>query len=82
MFFFNSDCGPVPFLDNGAFIMFSGSATTHGAMAETTCDTGHIPSALYIFCEEHGFWSSATCMLAGKYLLKINSVKVMRIIFG
>jgi len=46
--------------------------TSYGAMAETTCDTGHIPSEIVIFCEEHGFWSNATCILAGKYLLKLN----------
>ena len=66
------DCGPVPSLDNGAFILYNVSNTTYGAAAEVVCNTGHNASDANITCMEHGLWSNVTCEPVGK---KSYSVK-------
>ena len=61
----NADCGPVPPLDNGAFVLYNVSNTTHGARANVVCHTGHYSSDANITCLA-GIWSFADCDPVGK----------------
>ncbi|XP_060554931.1 sushi, von Willebrand factor type A, EGF and pentraxin domain-containing protein 1-like isoform X2 [Ruditapes philippinarum] len=57
------DCGIVPTISNGRYILEDEGVTTFGAMATVTCDEGYDPDNNTITCLGNGQWSSTLCTI-------------------
>jgi len=64
-----TDCGTLPTIDNGAYVLVDSSNTTYGAPASVHCNTGYNSSIDVITCTENGTWSDAQCLAVGKCVL-------------
>jgi len=60
------DCGTLPTLDNGGYVLVDSSNTTYGAAANVTCDTGYNSIIDTIICTVKGTWSTAICLAVGE----------------
>jgi len=60
------DCGTLPTLDNGAYVLVGPSNTTYGAPASVQCNTGYNSSIDAITCTENGTWSTTLCLAVGE----------------
>ena len=60
-----SDCGNVPFVTNGKYVLDDGNSTTFGSVATVTCDTGYESVHKIITCLENGQWSDTLCTAKG-----------------
>jgi hypothetical protein len=60
------DCGTVPEVVNGNVALLDVVNTTHGALADITCETGYNSSLDSIQCRETGVWDTASCDLISK----------------
>ena len=59
MFF--KDCGSVPTISHGRYVLVSANATTFGAEADVICDAGYDTNDRIIMCLDNGTWATATC---------------------
>ncbi|XP_060554933.1 sushi, von Willebrand factor type A, EGF and pentraxin domain-containing protein 1-like isoform X2 [Ruditapes philippinarum] len=55
------DCGNLPELENGDFVLSDENKTTYGSGAVVECLTGFVPSAASISCQSNGKWEDASC---------------------
>jgi len=62
------DCGSVPAMFHGRYVMVSANVTTFGAEADVICDAGYDASELIVLCLENGTWATATCDPKGSYI--------------
>ena len=62
-----SDCGDVPALTNGRYVLADENNTTFGAVATVTCDKGYKSDGNIITCLENGQWSDSLCTARGDF---------------
>ena len=60
-----SDCGNVPALMNGRYMLEDENNTTFGSVATVTCDKGYESVNRIITCLENGQWSVSLCTARG-----------------
>jgi len=68
------DCGTLPTLDNGGYVLVDSSNTTYGAPANVQCNTGYNSSIEAITCTENGTWSTTQCLAVGECVCFIHAV--------
>ena len=66
LYFTDIDCGNVPTLNNGNFVLNNLTDTTYGAKAAVKCDAGYLASVDVITCTINGTWTHAICRDIGK----------------
>lgn len=73
-FIFLTDCGKIPSLDNGIFLLADTANTRFGAKAFTQCNLGYSADKQYVTCQQSGNWeSNVSCILRGKIYGGVHS---------
>ena len=67
--FTDIDCGTVPTLNSGNYILNNLTDTTYGANADVKCDAGYLASVDIITCTINGTWTLAICRDIGKQVI-------------
>ncbi|XP_060590279.1 sushi, von Willebrand factor type A, EGF and pentraxin domain-containing protein 1-like isoform X2 [Ruditapes philippinarum] len=59
------DCGPLPELSFGQYILVNGTSTVFGSVANVICDPGYTSDKLVITCQSSAKWETALCSING-----------------